>query len=140
MATILRFLSYGCFFSLLLFSLHSSLTPSSGIINPAYVSSAQLLAVGIFIHQSGITWRWGQGHIASPESRCRLWEQSVFRVAKDQKPQQSKRQWMESGGRQECKEKEIYLDKIFMNRFSQKVTLHDTENPGIQGAGVTGTM
>jgi hypothetical protein len=32
------------------------LIPSLGTLNPAYVSSAQLLAVSIFIYQLGITW------------------------------------------------------------------------------------
>ena len=40
----------------------SPLTLNLGNLNPAYVSSAQLLAVGIFIYQSEITWR--QGHLA----------------------------------------------------------------------------
>jgi hypothetical protein len=31
-------------------------TPSSGNLNPIYVSSAQILAVGIFIYLSKITW------------------------------------------------------------------------------------
>ena len=39
-------------------------------LNPTYVSSVQLLAVSIFIYQSEIT--WGQGHIASLTSMCRL--------------------------------------------------------------------
>ena len=33
-----------------------------GTLNPDHVSSVQLLAVGIFIHESAIT--WGQGHLA----------------------------------------------------------------------------
>jgi hypothetical protein len=41
---------------------HSPLspTPGPGNLNPTYVSSVQLLAVGIFIYQSKIT--WGQSH------------------------------------------------------------------------------
>ena len=39
----------------------SPLTPSLDILNPTYVSSTQLLTVGIFIYQSEIT--WGQGHM-----------------------------------------------------------------------------
>ena len=42
------------------FSRPSSTTPSQGTLNPTYVSSAQLLAVSIFIYQSEIT--RGQGH------------------------------------------------------------------------------
>ena len=46
------------------------LTSSPGILNPTYVSFAQLLAGDIFIYRSEIT--WGQSHIASLESICRL--------------------------------------------------------------------
>ena len=41
-----------------LFLLVVSSEPKSGNPNPAYLSSAQLQAVGIFIHQLGITWWW----------------------------------------------------------------------------------
>jgi len=45
------------------------------------ISSVQILAVIIFILQSEIT--WGQGHIASLGSRCRLshlWGNQVLRA------------------------------------------------------------
>jgi len=47
----------------------SPLTPIPRTLNPTYVSSAQLLADGIFIHQAEITWdRERQGHATSPGS------------------------------------------------------------------------
>lgn len=48
-------------------------------LNPICVSSTHLLAVGIFIHQSEIT--WGQGHVVSLGSMCGLclWGNQVLR-------------------------------------------------------------
>ena len=45
-------------------------SPRLGTSNTTYISSAQLQAVGIFIHQSEIT--VGQGHMVSLGSTCRL--------------------------------------------------------------------
>jgi hypothetical protein len=55
-------LTHGDFLFLLTFfslSWFPSNIPSLGTLNPAYISSAQLLAVGIFIHLSEITWGVG---------------------------------------------------------------------------------
>jgi hypothetical protein len=62
-------LTHGIFLLLLHLLLPVMVCPTSqspGILNHIYVSSAQLLVVGIFIYQSGITW----GHIASLGSVC----------------------------------------------------------------------
>jgi hypothetical protein len=59
------------FFFPLLVVLSNPKPPSPRTLNPTYVSSVQLLAVSIFIHQSGITWG-GQDHIASSESMYSL--------------------------------------------------------------------
>jgi hypothetical protein len=58
MAIILKFLPHGGFSLYFLFAhlFGSPLIPSLGTLNLTNVSSAQLLAVGTFIHQSGITW------------------------------------------------------------------------------------
>jgi hypothetical protein len=49
-------LTHGDFFFLFPHLLFMVLLQTQGNLNPTYVSSAQLLAVGIFIYQSEITW------------------------------------------------------------------------------------
>ena len=70
-AIISLLLTHGSFF---LFLLHFSWFPYAPKwlhLNPTYASSAHLLAVGIFIYQSEIT--WGQGHTDSLVSGQPSW-------------------------------------------------------------------
>jgi hypothetical protein len=70
---------------------HGSLqTKSLGNLNPIYVSSAQLLAVAVFIHQSEIAWRQGHTGLCADS---RSWE-PAFSITINSK---TKPQWKNLG-------------------------------------------